>query len=87
MPSPAAEFRKRRPALGRFSAGSPFSRSSPARNPLTVTAYDVPAGHRLALVIDTVDPLHIEDDPAGAQLTFSSPRSDPSYLSVPLREQ
>ncbi|MEV8532600.1 CocE/NonD family hydrolase [Streptomyces sp. NPDC051211] len=51
------------------------------------TAYDVPEGHRLALVIDTVDPLYIEHNPAGAQLTFSSPRSDPSYVSVPLREQ
>lgn len=51
------------------------------------TAYDVPAGHRLALVVDTVDPLYIEHNPAGAQLTFSSPRTDPSYVSVPLREQ
>ncbi|MFD7915001.1 CocE/NonD family hydrolase [Streptomyces sp. NPDC059752] len=51
------------------------------------TAYDVPAGHRLALVIDTVDPLYIEHNPLGAQLTFSSPRTDPSYVSVPLREQ
>ncbi|MFE2168695.1 CocE/NonD family hydrolase [Streptomyces sp. NPDC059447] len=50
------------------------------------TAYDVPAGHRLALVIDTVDPLYIEHNPFGAQLTFSSPRTDPSYVSVPLRE-
>ncbi|MFF2204102.1 alpha/beta fold hydrolase [Streptomyces sp. NPDC058145] len=51
------------------------------------TAYDVPAGHRLALVVDTVDPLYIEHNPSGAQLTFSSPADDPSYLSVPLREQ
>ncbi|WP_046733835.1 CocE/NonD family hydrolase [Streptomyces humi] len=51
------------------------------------TAYDVPAGHRLALVIDTVDPLYIEHNPSGAQLTFSSPVNDPSYVSVPLREQ
>lgn len=51
------------------------------------TAYDVPAGHRLALVVDTVDPLYIEHNPSGAQLTFSSPEADPSYLSVPLREQ
>lgn len=36
------------------------------------TAYDVPAGHRLALVVDTVDPLYIEHNPSGAQLTFSS---------------
>jgi predicted acyl esterase len=51
------------------------------------TAYDVPAGHRLALVVDTVDPLYIEHNPSGAQLTFSSPTADPSYVSVPLREQ
>ncbi|MEV6650882.1 CocE/NonD family hydrolase [Streptomyces sp. NPDC051219] len=51
------------------------------------TAYDVPAGHRLALVVDTVDPLYIEHNPSGAQLTFSSPTADPSYLSVPLREK
>ncbi|MFG3172080.1 alpha/beta fold hydrolase [Streptomyces sp. NPDC048200] len=51
------------------------------------TAYDVPAGHRLALVVDTVDPLYIEHNPSGAQLTFSSPEHDPSYVTVPLREQ
>ncbi|MFD9496045.1 alpha/beta fold hydrolase [Streptomyces sp. NPDC060005] len=51
------------------------------------TAYDVPAGHRLALVVDTVDPLCIEHNPSGAQLTFSSPEHDPSYVTVPLREQ
>ncbi|MEU2116114.1 CocE/NonD family hydrolase [Streptomyces sp. NPDC016459] len=51
------------------------------------TAYDVPAGHRLALVVDTVDPLYIEHNPTGAQLTFSSPPADPSYVSVPLRKE
>ncbi|WP_217239000.1 CocE/NonD family hydrolase [Streptomyces sp. AC555_RSS877] len=51
------------------------------------TAYDVPAGHRLAMVVDTVDPLYIEHNPSGAQLTFSSPATDPSYVSIPLREQ
>ncbi|MFE0098949.1 alpha/beta fold hydrolase [Streptomyces sp. NPDC059009] len=51
------------------------------------TAYDVPAGHKLALVVDTVDPLYIEHNPTGAQLTFSSPKNDPSYVSIPLREQ
>ncbi|MFJ3669137.1 CocE/NonD family hydrolase [Streptomyces sp. NPDC090106] len=54
---------------------------------LNSTAYDVPAGHRLALVVDTVDPLYIEHNPTGARLTFSSPSNDPSYVSVPLREQ
>ncbi|WP_455362316.1 CocE/NonD family hydrolase [Streptomyces sp. SYSU K21746] len=51
------------------------------------TAYDVPAGHRLTVVVDTVDPLYIEHNPSGAQLTFSSPEADPSYVSVPLREK
>ncbi|MEW2049169.1 alpha/beta fold hydrolase [Streptomyces sp. NPDC005476] len=51
------------------------------------TAYDVPAGHRLALVVETVDPLYIEHNPSGARLTFSSPADDPSYVSVPMREQ
>ncbi|MEU0805863.1 alpha/beta fold hydrolase [Streptomyces sp. NPDC005970] len=50
------------------------------------TAYDVPAGHRLALVVDTVDPLYIEHNPDGAHLTFSSPKTDPSYLSLPVRD-
>ncbi|MEU8587613.1 alpha/beta fold hydrolase [Streptomyces sp. NPDC048664] len=54
---------------------------------LLSTAYDVPAGHKLALVVDTVDPLYMEHNPSGAQLTFSSPADDPSYVSVPLREQ
>ncbi|MGW1378156.1 alpha/beta fold hydrolase [Streptomyces sp. NPDC002446] len=50
------------------------------------TSYDVPAGHRLAVVVDTVDPLYIEHNPSGARLTFSSPENDPSYVSVPVRD-
>ncbi|WP_432253478.1 alpha/beta fold hydrolase [Streptomyces sp. HNM1019] len=50
------------------------------------TAYDVPAGHRLALVVDTVDPLYIEHNPGGAHLTFSSPDADPSHLTIPVRD-
>ncbi|KEF05167.1 acyl esterase [Streptomyces rimosus] len=50
------------------------------------TAYDVPAGHRLAVVVDSVDPLYIEHNPSGAKLTFSSPADDPSWLSVPVRD-
>jgi predicted acyl esterase len=61
--------------------GKPF----PVDVDLFSTAYDVPAGHRLALVVDTVDPLYIEHNPDGAHLTFSSPDADPSYLSVPVR--
>ncbi|GAA2386077.1 CocE/NonD family hydrolase [Streptomyces glaucosporus] len=50
------------------------------------TAYDVPAGHRLALVIDTVDPLYAEHNPAGAKLAFSSPEKRPSYVEIPVRD-
>ncbi|WP_406279814.1 alpha/beta fold hydrolase [Embleya sp. NBC_00896] len=52
---------------------------------LFATAYDVPAGHRLAVVVDTVDPLYLEHNPSGAQLTFSSPTGDPSRVTVPVR--
>ncbi|GKQ35946.1 alpha/beta fold hydrolase [Streptomyces sp. A012304] len=80
--------------LGKLVSNAPytFHGRTPGR-PFTVdlelfsTAYDVPAGHRLALVVDTVDPLYIEHNPSGARLTFSSPANDPSYVSIPLREQ
>ncbi|GAA1359552.1 hypothetical protein GCM10009612_32010 [Streptomyces beijiangensis] len=39
------------------------------------------------MVVDTVDPLRIEHNPTGAQLTFSSPATDPFCLSVPLRKK
>lgn len=80
--------------LGRLVANAPytFHGRTPGRPfgvdlDLVSTAYDVPAGHRLALVVDTVDPLYIEHNPSGARLTFSSPANDPSYVSVPLRGQ
>lgn len=80
--------------LGRLVTSAPytFHGQTPGRPfgvdlELFSTAYDVPAGHRLALVVDTVDPLYIEHNPTGAQLTFSSPQADPSYVEVPLREQ
>ncbi|WP_371668347.1 alpha/beta fold hydrolase [Streptomyces sp. NBC_00289] len=80
--------------LGKLVSNAPFTfhGRTPGRPfgvdlELFSTAYDVPAGHRLALVVDTVDPLYLEHNPSGAQLTFSSPETDPSYVSVPLREQ
>ncbi|WP_328333123.1 MULTISPECIES: CocE/NonD family hydrolase [unclassified Streptomyces] len=80
--------------LGKLVSNAPYTfhgktpgKAFPVDLDLFSTAYDVPAGHHLALVTDTVDPLYIEHNPTGAQLTFSSPESDPSYLSVPLREK
>ncbi|MGW7369637.1 CocE/NonD family hydrolase, partial [Streptomyces sp. NPDC054841] len=79
--------------LGKLVSNAPYTfRGRTPGEPFAVdlelfsTAYDVPAGHRLALVVDTVDPLYIEHNPSGAQLTFSSPTADPSYVSVPLSE-
>lgn len=80
--------------LGKLVSNAPYTfhgktpgMAFPVDLDLFSTAYDVPAGHHLALVTDTVDPLYIEHNPTGAQLTFSSPESDLSYLSVPLREK
>jgi putative CocE/NonD family hydrolase len=47
---------------------------------LPAMAYDVPAGHRLALVVDTADPLYLGANPVGAAITFGGP----SWLDVPL---
>jgi predicted acyl esterase len=80
--------------LSKLVSNAPFTfhgqtpgRPFPVDLELFSTSYDVPAGHHLALVVDTVDPLYIEHNPLGAQLTFSSPASDPSSLTVPLREK
>ncbi|RKH52507.1 CocE/NonD family hydrolase [Corallococcus llansteffanensis] len=45
------------------------------------TAYDVPAWHRLALVVDTEDPLYLDVNATGAQLSLRGP----SWLDLPLR--
>jgi predicted acyl esterase len=46
---------------------------------LPATAYTVPAGHSLALVIDTTDPLYLAMNPLAAGVTFTGA----SYLNVP----
>jgi predicted acyl esterase len=66
--------------LGR-TPGQPFT----ADFPMQATAYDVPPGHRLALVVDTVDPLYISHNPAWSTLAFGSAAGDPSWISVPVK--
>ncbi|MFI7340918.1 CocE/NonD family hydrolase [Streptomyces sp. NPDC050085] len=51
---------------------------------LQATGYDVPAGHRLMLVIDSQDPFYADANAKGASLTVSSPDAHPSYLDIPL---
>lgn len=47
---------------------------------LYAAGYDVPAGHSLTLVVDTVDPLYYDANAAGHQVTVGGG----SYLDVPL---
>jgi predicted acyl esterase len=49
------------------------------------TAYDLPSGHRLSLIVDTVDPLYGDSAPLLSTVKFSSPSGSGSYVSVPLR--
>ncbi|MEU7906471.1 CocE/NonD family hydrolase [Actinoplanes sp. NPDC049118] len=48
---------------------------------LSATAYDLPAGHSLTLVVDTVDPLYYDENASGDSVTIAGG----SYLDVPLR--
>ncbi|MCG6494133.1 CocE/NonD family hydrolase [Kitasatospora sp. A2-31] len=52
---------------------------------LFATAYDVPAGHHLALVLGTRDALYGTTTPLGSTVTFTSTPADPSELTLPLR--
>jgi hypothetical protein len=45
------------------------------------TRWDVPPGHRLALVVDTVDPLYGDQGPRTPPLVFTGP----SWLDLPVR--
>ncbi|MGW1073482.1 CocE/NonD family hydrolase [Streptomyces sp. NPDC002537] len=74
--------------IGKLISHAPYTfrnavpgRASGVDLELFATGYDVPAGHRLALVVDTVDPLYIDHNPAGGKLTFTAPE-----LSVPVRD-
>ncbi|GAA3340686.1 CocE/NonD family hydrolase [Amorphoplanes nipponensis] len=48
---------------------------------LPATAFDVPAGHSLTLVVDTVDPLYYDENAPNGSVTIGGG----SYLDVPLR--
>ncbi|MGY0021288.1 CocE/NonD family hydrolase [Streptomyces sp. YJ-C3] len=62
---------------------TPDDRSG-ARVLLQATGYDVAAGHRLMLVVDTVDPFYAKAADKGNSLTVTSPEADPSYLDIPI---
>jgi putative CocE/NonD family hydrolase len=48
---------------------------------LSATAYDVPAGHALTLVVDTADPLYYDANTLGGSVTVAGG----SYVDVPLK--
>ncbi|MEH6417508.1 CocE/NonD family hydrolase [Pseudomonas sp. CGJS7] len=52
---------------------------------LEATSWDIPAGRRLVLVVDTTDPRYTTASRIGGTVSFSSPANDPSTLTVPLR--
>ncbi|EWC62236.1 putative ABC transporter ATP-binding protein [Actinokineospora spheciospongiae] len=49
----------------------------------TPTAYNLAAGHRLALVVDSKDALFIDKNTDGGKLGFLSSPADPSWIDVP----
>lgn len=51
---------------------------------LEATSWEVPAGHHLVLVVDTVDPRYLGRSSLGSTVSFSSPAADPAWLSVPV---
>jgi hypothetical protein len=49
------------------------------------TAYDIPAGHRLAMIVDTEDPLYLDTNRFGGNIALGSPAADPSWVEIPLK--
>ncbi|MFD3871640.1 CocE/NonD family hydrolase [Streptomyces sp. NPDC058623] len=75
----------------RLVTHAPFSdlRSAPdslvgADIELQATAYDVPRGHRVLLVMAGRDALYADANLPRASLAFTSPEATPSYLDLPL---
>ncbi|HEU4425111.1 MAG TPA: CocE/NonD family hydrolase [Pilimelia sp.] len=73
---------------GRLITHTPFTWTEATRNApravdiaLPATAWNVPAGHQLALVIDTEDPLYMDANSFGSSITIAGP----SWLDLPLR--
>jgi predicted acyl esterase len=70
---------------GRLIDHAPVTWTAPVTGALDValpaTAYDVPAGHRLALVLDTQDPLYLGANALATPITLTGP----SWLDIPLK--
>lgn len=69
---------------GRLVAQAPVTWLAPTASldaALPATAYDVPAGHSLALVLDTADPLYLDANRPATPITVA----EPSWLDIPTR--
>jgi predicted acyl esterase len=51
--------------------------------PFQPTAYDLPAGHSLGVVLATNDPIYANENPSGATLRISSTTAWPARLTIP----
>ncbi|TCO39023.1 putative acyl esterase [Kribbella antiqua] len=67
--------------------GATPGKAVPVDARLEATSWEVPAGHHLVLVVDTVAPRYLGRSAIGTTLTFSSPAGDPSSISVPVAPQ
>jgi predicted acyl esterase len=51
---------------------------------LQAAGYDLPADHRLALVVNSKDPLYSDANVPGSTITIGSVADDESYVDLPL---
>src|SRR5262249_52786393 len=68
-----------------YTATNLRSVAVPHTIPLQPTAYSVPAGDHLVLVVDTVDPRYLSLTPPGTTITVASNKQHPSSFSAPAR--
>lgn len=61
-------------------------RPQPVDLAFSPTAYTLAAGHHLALVVDSKDPLFLDWNTGDGRLGFVSTAADPSWLDVPVRK-
>ncbi|MBB6118653.1 CocE/NonD family hydrolase [Nocardiopsis algeriensis] len=76
---------------GALVSHAPYTlRGATPGEPVTVTTelgsvvWDVPAGHRLAVVVDSRDARYQNESEIGDRVTVSSPEEEPSRITIPL---
>ncbi|WP_017542597.1 CocE/NonD family hydrolase [Nocardiopsis prasina] len=54
------------------------------RTELSSVVWDVPAGHRLAVVVDSKDARYVSESRVGNRVTVTSPEEEPTRVTIPL---